>query len=267
MKNLKGLNVLVLGLGDSGLAMARWCARHGASVRVWDSRAEPPQKTTLLAEVPSAYFSSGDISPDILTGIEQIYKSPGLSPMDPRLKPAYDWAEAQQTPVRGELTLFGQALMSLAIGGEEGVQPYQPKVVAVTGTNGKTTTVSMTAQLIERAGFSVALAGNIGPTMLQTLQDALDRHVASPEDTEARLPDVWVLELSSFQLEDVTDFNPDAAAVLNITQDHLDWHGSMESYALAKSRIFGPTTTRFDKMFAYFIKTSMPNRLTLKIKN
>jgi UDP-N-acetylmuramoylalanine--D-glutamate ligase len=109
---------------------------------------------------------------------------------------------------------------------------YAPAVLAITGTNGKTTVTSLTGQLVERSGTSVAVAGNIGPTLLDTLAGHIDA---------GTLPEVWVLELSSFQLEGVTNFEPTAATVLNITQDHLDWHGDMAAYAAAKARIFGQT--------------------------
>ena len=107
---------------------------------------------------------------------------------------------------------------------------YAPAVLAVTGTNGKTTVTSLTTLLVQQAGKSVAVAGNIGPTLLDTLGQRLDA---------ADLPEVWVLELSSFQLDGVQGFEPTAAAVLNISQDHLDWHGSLQAYAAAKARIFG----------------------------
>jgi UDP-N-acetylmuramoylalanine--D-glutamate ligase len=102
--------------------------------------------------------------------------------------------------------------------------------LAVTGTNGKTTVTSLTGQLVQRAGKRVAVAGNIGPTLLDTLSAALDHK---------ELPEVWVLELSSFQLDEVSDFEPTAATVLNLSQDHLDWHGDMNAYAAAKGRIYG----------------------------
>jgi UDP-N-acetylmuramoylalanine--D-glutamate ligase len=112
----------------------------------------------------------------------------------------------------------------------EAPKGYAPAVLAITGTNGKTTVTSLTGQLVERAGKTVAVAGNIGPTLLDTLSAHMDA------DT---LPDVWVLELSSFQLDGVQGFEPTAATVLNLTQDHLDWHGDMPAYAAAKARIFG----------------------------
>jgi UDP-N-acetylmuramoylalanine--D-glutamate ligase len=407
-------NVLILGLGASGLAMARWCAGQGARVRVWDSRADPPQAAALAAEVAGSSFFSGELSADSLDGIARVYKSPGLSPGDERLAPLLQAARAANVPVRGELDLFSQALAQLKA--ERG---YAPKILAITGTNGKTTTTSLTGQLVERAGRSVAVAGNIGPTMLDTLaaaiaaqavadveaaeqaaaqalidaeeaaskaaqdaidqeaarvaaenkakldaelaaaaaakeaeaqakaqakadaaaakaaraearaakaaakanpdaslempvepadpddvppEDALDADLVETEDADelrelaaldgsdvpaqladdvdeqhadeqiadevaevqeaarltdddapaialippppadpvfSHLPQVWVLELSSFQLDEVQDFNPGAATVLNVTQDHLDWHGSMAAYAAAKARIFG----------------------------
>src|SRR5476649_2572471 len=147
--------------------MARWCAGRGARVRVWDSRETPPQAAA-LAEVAGSAFFSGELAPAALDGIARVYKSPGLSPLDSRLVPLLNAARAAQVPVRGELDLFGEALAQLKA--ERG---YAPKVLAITGTNGKTTTTSLTGQLVERAGRRVAIAGNIGPTMLDTLAAAL----------------------------------------------------------------------------------------------
>ncbi|MBC7378514.1 MAG: UDP-N-acetylmuramoyl-L-alanine--D-glutamate ligase [Burkholderiaceae bacterium] len=120
--------------------------------------------------------------------------------------------------------------LPVVIAAPEAPTGYAPKVLAITGTNGKTTVTSLTGQLVERAGKSVAVAGNIGPTLLDTLAARLDAN---------DLPDVWVIELSSFQLNDVTNFEPTAATVLNLTQDHLDWHGSMQAYGAAKAHVFG----------------------------
>jgi UDP-N-acetylmuramoylalanine--D-glutamate ligase len=297
MLHLQNLTVLILGLGDSGLAMARWCAQCGAQVRVADTREAPPQAATLALDVPAASLHHG-LSAILLDGVNILFKSPGLAPNAPDVAALLAEADERGIPVRGELSLFASALADL-----KQTRRYAPKVLAITGTNGKTTTTSLTAQLVERAGKRVGLAGNIGPTLLDTLRIALAQEpeeaqasldlqapevalseteasgsVAEPavavkahvepgseaawpeaasleEDPDApltelappppadpvfeHLPEVWVIELSSFQLDGVTNFEPSAAAVLNITQDHLDWHGSMQAYAEAKARIFG----------------------------
>ena len=229
-QHLHGQRVLVLGLGASGLAMARWCARAGAQVTVADTRTAPPQLASLQAEVPDARFIAGPFTADLIAGqdVTSVYCSPGLAPQD--MAPVVDAARAIGLPVGGELDLFAKALAALA---EQ--HGYAPKVLAITGTNGKTTVTSLTGQLLAHAGWRVAVAGNIGPSLL----DTLTRHIAAQEAGEG-LPQAWVLELSSFQLDGVQDFAPTAAVVLNITQDHLDWHGGMDAYARAKARIFGP---------------------------
>jgi UDP-N-acetylmuramoylalanine--D-glutamate ligase len=269
--------------------------------------------------------------------VRAVFKSPGLSPES--VAPVWNAAVAAGLWVGTELTLFAQALSDV-----QNSMAYHPKVLAITGTNGKTTVTSLTGQLLERAGKRVAVAGNIGPTLLDTLSQALDKaaeeqaaadviaaqeaaelaadeaaaeqaraaaeakekaaaaqaaqmvldaeealaqEAAAEGDAESQmaltgteaeqttgqgedaaqvaaaddepyevdlpplvppppppadhpfLPQVWVLELSSFQLEGVDNFEPTAATVLNLTQDHLDWHGSMDGYGAAKARIFG----------------------------
>ena len=232
MKHLLDIDVLVLGLGESGLAMARWCERAGATVRVWDSREAPPQEVGLAKLAPAAILLRGELTDAAFDGVQLVLKSPGLSPSDPRIADQLARAAERGVLVQGELELFARALADLKA--ERG---YAPKVVAITGTNGKTTTTAMAALLIERAGKRVATAGNIGPTMLQTLADSLD---LEPEgEALEQLPEVWVLELSSFQLDEVKGFEPSAATVLNISEDHLDWHGSMAAYIAAKARVFG----------------------------
>ncbi len=222
--------VLVLGLGESGLAIARWCARHGCRLRIADTREAPPHLAALQAEGIDAEFVGGAFTPALLDGgVEIVGLSPGLSPLEPALAVLLAAAHERGVAVWGELEFFAQALRALGTSG------YQPKVLAITGTNGKTTTTSLTGLLCQRSGKKVAVAGNISPAMLDRLASAID---------DTALPDVWVLELSSFQLETARTFAPDAAAILNITQDHLDWHGSFDAYAQAKGRIFGATTTR-----------------------
>ena len=232
MQQLAGLQVLVLGLGQSGLAMARWCARWGAQVTVWDSREQPPQAQALAEQVPEAKLVGGPLPADDLQGpqgrlaaVQWVLKSPGLAPQDPAIAPLLKAARDKGLRVSGELDLFVQALVAL-----KQSQAYAPQVLAITGTNGKTTTTALTALLVERAGRTAVAAGNIGPTMLDTLAERLDA---------GTLPQVWVLELSSFQLYDAQGFDPAAAVVLNLSQDHLDWHGTMAEYAAAKARIYG----------------------------
>ncbi|MBI3347194.1 MAG: UDP-N-acetylmuramoyl-L-alanine--D-glutamate ligase [Burkholderiales bacterium] len=261
--------------------MARWCARFGARVTVWDSRAQPPQ---LGALGNTAAFITGELTAEVTGSFNAVLKSPGLSPLDARLAAVYQHGPA----VRGELDLFADALAAL-----KAQHGYAPAVLAITGTNGKTTTTCMTGLLAERSGKRVAIAGNIGPTLLDTLTEALAREpdpvpievppevvaqsvepvdadtgeeaaevsaemppeepVAPPQEDAPlpidpppprgpvfeTLPEVWVLELSSFQLDGVASFEPTAGAVLNLTQDHLDWHGDMAAYGQAKARIFG----------------------------
>jgi UDP-N-acetylmuramoylalanine--D-glutamate ligase len=246
MNFLRGIHVLVLGLGDSGLAMARWCARHGAEVTVWDSREPPPHAAMLRHEWPTARQLGGVLLPAQLDGVQLVLKSPGLAPGDARVAGLLQAARERGVAVQGELELFVRALADL-----KQAQGYAPQVLAVTGTNGKTTTTAMTALLVARAGRSVALAGNIGPTLLDTLTARLHE-----------LPEVWVLELSSFQLDNVRGFEPAAAAVLNLTQDHLDWHGSMTAYAAAKARVFGSTSVmvvnRDDALVRQMVPAPMP---------
>ena len=221
--------VLVLGLGESGLAMARWCLREGARVRVADTREAPPKREALqaLGEVETTF---GAIDVAVLADVDVVAISPGLSPLAEPQKALLAVARERGVPVVGEIELFALKLAALAH-----ETSYRPKVVAITGTNGKTTVTRLVGKLGEAAGKSVAVAGNISPAALDALADAIDG---------AALPDVWVLELSSFQLESTKSLVADAATVLNVTQDHLDWHGGMDAYAKAKQAIFAPTTVR-----------------------
>jgi len=300
---LQGQHVLILGLGASGLAMARWCAQAGADVTVADTRDTPPQLVALQAEWPGVHFVAGPFVARLVEGtsVRAVFRSPGLAPE--MVAPVVDAAHAMGLWQGGELSLFAAGLQELKTH-----FGYAPQVLAITGTNGKTTVTSLTGQLVARAGKTVKVAGNIGPTLLDTLteakaqaqlqveQEAAERAAAELEnqnlvseppsvttsqetvapaqsqdepasetaDTDETLdsleadaeltlpvppalqhpmaralPQVWVLELSSFQLDSSEGFEPTAATVLNISQDHLDWHGSMAAYAAAKARIFG----------------------------
>jgi UDP-N-acetylmuramoylalanine--D-glutamate ligase len=231
--NYANKHALVLGLGESGLAMALWLLSNGAVVRVADTRQEEAVATRLAAlraaGGQSEFVGGAALSGALCEGMDFVAISPGLSP-EIELREILPAAQEKGIPVWGEIELFAQALAGLRES-----RAYTPKVIAITGTNGKTTVTSLTGMLCQRAGLSVRVAGNISPAAL----DVLRADMAA--DT---LPQVWVLELSSFQLQSTFSLQADAATVLNITQDHLDWHGSMAAYAAAKARIFGENTIR-----------------------
>ncbi|MCX7156058.1 MAG: UDP-N-acetylmuramoyl-L-alanine--D-glutamate ligase [Rhodocyclales bacterium] len=218
--NLAGKHVLVLGLGESGLASACWCARQGARVRVADTRTAPPYLDELNRRVASAdsrvEFVAGEFDKALLDGIDLLVLSPGLSGG----LMVVIHARAARIPVVGEIELFAQGLRSL-----DSVAP----VLAITGTNGKTTTTALTGHLLRATGKTVGVAGNISPAALTALMDALDADA---------LPQIWVLELSSFQLETTETLNAAAATVLNISDDHLDRYIDLDEYASAKAKVF-----------------------------
>lgn len=219
MTKLRDALVLVLGIGESGLAMARWCARAGARLRVADSRSEPPMRAALSQAVPAADVHVGGFDAGLLEGVDVFALSPGIDLREPVVVAARE----RGIEVVGEMALFSDALESL---GERSAT----RIVAITGTNGKTTTTALAAHLLQGAGLDAVAAGNISPAALAVLVDRLEARQA--------LPQCWVLELSSFQLETAGAFAPDAAVVLNVTDDHLDRHGSMEAYAAIKARIY-----------------------------
>ena len=228
-----GKKALVLGLGESGLAMARWLAHHKAFVRVADTRQSPPNSAVWEEEVQKAglktEFIGGPFTEDLLTGMDFVAISPGLVPHTD-LGAIVPKARQMSIPLVSEIELFAQALADL-----KKSRTYRPKIIAITGTNGKTTVTSLTGAMCAQTGKTVKVAGNISPAVLDVLFDALR--------TDS-LPEIWVLELSSFQLWSTGSLNADVAVVLNISQDHLDWHESMDAYIEAKKRIFGPETIR-----------------------
>jgi UDP-N-acetylmuramoylalanine--D-glutamate ligase len=230
MIDVAGQTAVVLGLGQSGLAMARALSECGAVVRVADTRDDPPMRAALDAELPQVRLIRGPFERGLLDGATLLALSPGLSPTHSAAAPIVTAARKAGIDVVGEVELFARALAGL-----KASRDYAPRVVGVTGTNGKTTTARLTALLIERSARTVALAGNISPTALDALRECL---------RTGRLPTTWVLELSSFQLATTRSLACDAATVLNISEDHLDWHGSFEAYVKAKARIFSPGTVQ-----------------------
>ncbi len=158
--NLDQRTVLVLGLGESGLAMARWSLREGARVRVADTRDAPPNADAL----PGVEVVLGPFTEALLDGIDLIAISPGLSPnMEPQATLLIE-AKAAGIPVASEIELFAQKLAALK--DESG---YAPRVVAITGTNGKTTVTRLVGRMCESAGRAVAVAGNVSPAALAVL--------------------------------------------------------------------------------------------------
>ncbi|MEI2416917.1 UDP-N-acetylmuramoyl-L-alanine--D-glutamate ligase [Orrella sp. JC864] len=219
---------LILGLGETGAAAARWLARAGVPLRVADTRAEPPGlqalRQSLDGSVVEYRLGQASFGAELLEGVDRVVISPGLAPTDAAVADLLAAAAGRGIEVLGEIELFARALAQLAR-----ERQYAPRVLAVTGTNGKTTVTALTRHLLQAAGLKARAAGNIGPAALAALADALEQ-----DD----LPQAWVLELSSFQLQTTHSLQCEAAAVLNVTQDHLDWHGGMAAYAQAKSRIY-----------------------------
>ena len=222
---LAGKNVLVLGLGETGFSMAKWLSRCGASVRVADSRTAPPNAAALARELPGAVLQAGGWQESSFSGVDMIAISPGIAASEPLVRRA----AARGVPVVGDIELFAHAIRDAALWSRRLSVFKPPKVLAVTGTNGKTTVTALAGAMCHRAGTACEVAGNIGPAALDALMACLDAK---------RMPELWVLELSSFQLETTASLATDAATVLNLSEDHLDRHDGMVGYAAAKARIF-----------------------------
>ena len=222
---LAGKNALVLGLGETGFSMAKWLSRCGASVRVADSRVAPPNAAALARELPGAALHAGGWQESSFSGVDMIAISPGIAASAPLVRRA----AARGVPVVGDIELFAHAIRDAALWSRPPSVFKPPKVLAVTGTNGKTTVTALAGAMCHRAGTACEVAGNIGPAALDALMACLDAK---------RMPELWVLELSSFQLESTASLAAAAATVLNLSEDHLDRHEGMAGYAAAKARIF-----------------------------
>jgi len=209
--SLAGRNAVVLGLGATGLSLVRYLLAQGVHVRVADTRANPPQLAQLRKVAPDVRFVPGPFTAATFADIDLIAISPGV---------AKDASLIAKTVARGvelvgDVELFARAL------------PAGQKVIAITGSNGKTTVTALTGALCGAARLSTIVAGNIGEPVLDVVQTIGDAW-----------PDVFVLELSSFQLETTSSLAPVAATVLNITDNHLDRYADLDAYAAAKARIF-----------------------------
>lgn len=212
--DLTGQHFVVVGLGDTGLASARYLAAHGARVTVLDSRDAPPQAAQLAAELPQARLFTGPFDTACLADADYLLLSPGVSFRSP-LAQAF---RERGGKVIGDFELFAQMTA-----GQAG------KVIAISGSNGKSTVTELTGHLCRYAGCDTIVAGNIGLPVLSAL---LER------EQTGKMPDVWVFELSSFQLDTTYSLHADAATVLNISEDHLDRYQDLLDYAHSKTAVF-----------------------------
>ena len=216
MKSWADKNVLVLGLGETGLSMLRWLSAQGARLRIADSRSEPPGLAEAGQYVAVGQIYCGAFGDAMFDGIDLIAISPGIPLADPFVQRA----AARGIPVIGDIELFAWHLEASGL-------RSNTRVLAITGSNGKTTVTSMVEHLCKAAGKDAVAAGNISPAVLDVVMERGENQ-----------PEIWVLELSSFQLETTATLDADAATVLNISEDHLDRYVGIDKYAAAKARIF-----------------------------
>ena len=228
----KTCRTLVVGLGETGLSVARFLSRQGVPVAIVDSREQPPGLERLRTELPTdvALFL-GEFNAGAFERAEQIVISPGVSMDEPEIAAAV----ARQVPVTGDIELFAQTVTA--------------PVVAVTGSNGKSTVVTLLGAMARRAALDIRVGGNIGIPALDLI--------------EAQEPDLYVLELSSFQLETVHSLRPRAAVVLNVSPDHMDRYPDMQAYAAAKQSIFRQAELQVynldDPLVASLVNRALPH--------
>ena len=201
-----GLYTVVLGLGKTGLSCVRYLIRQGKSVVAMDSREQPPELAALRQEFPRVPVYLGAFAEAILAKADEILVSPGISLQEPAIQQQL----LAGKPIIGDIELFARAAKA--------------PIVAITGSNGKSTVTTLLGEMVKQAGLQVHVAGNIGLPVLDTLQQPT--------------PDWYVLELSSFQLETTTSLRTAAATILNITEDHMDRYANFAAYKAAKQRIY-----------------------------
>jgi UDP-N-acetylmuramoylalanine--D-glutamate ligase len=211
-----GRNVTVLGLGPTGLSLARYAAKRGARVSVRDTRAAPPSLSALRESIPAAQFCVGAADAAATRDADMVLMSPGVSAFEPGVRAA----KARGVIIAGDIELFARHIPSTTL------------TIGITGSNGKTTTTALAGHLCTQAGKRTLIAGNIGNNVLDELE-VIERDGVWPE--------VVVLELSSFQLESTSSLRCASAAVLNISDDHLDRYPSLHEYAHTKANLLGQT--------------------------
>ncbi len=211
---LSGKKALVVGLGDTGASCVRWLLEHDAEVRGADTRPAPPHATHLAEAFPEVMLTLGGFSEADFDWAELVVASPGVALATPEIQAA----TLAGKDIVGDVELFARA-----------VKGSDAKIIAITGSNGKSTVTTLVGHLCAAAGLDTVVAGNIGLPVLDALAE---------RDMTGKHPDVWVLELSSFQLETTTSLRPDAATVLNISEDHMDRYAALVDYAGVKARVF-----------------------------
>jgi len=216
---LQGSRILVLGLGETGWSMTRWLAGKGARVRAADSRDNPPHAARVRDELPQVEVRIGAFDAQTFEGVDAIAISPGID----RREPLIAAAVGRGMPVVGDVELFAQSMSARC------APAGRPAVLAITGSNGKSTVTAMAGEICAAVGRRTVVAGNIGLPVLDAWSEV---------EAGAPLPEVFVLELSSFQLESTQSLEPAAATMLNLSEDHMDRYAGMADYAGAKARIF-----------------------------
>lgn len=199
-------DAVIVGLGKTGLSCFRYLSNQGLNVAITDSREEPPELLELRAEFESASVYLGQINEQVLLASDQIILSPGVSLDNKSIKLSIE----NNIPVFGDIELF--------------CQKAQAPIIAVSGSNGKSTVTTIVAEMTRLAGLKTYVGGNIGIPVLDLLSDSS--------------PDLYVLELSSFQLETTYSLNAHASVVLNVSPDHMDRYLSLKDYANTKKRIY-----------------------------
>ncbi len=216
----QALRTLIVGLGETGYSVARFLAGRGVSIAGTDSRAQPPALERLREFLPDVALFLGSFDPAAFDAADQLIVSPGVSLNEPVIVTA----RARGVPVLGDIELFARHV--------------DAPVVAITGSNGKSTVTTLFGAMAKHCGFDARVGGNLGIPALDLLTESRRRDDPAAVKHQSSAPTLYVLELSSFQLESTHSLRTRAAVVLNISADHMDRHASLEDYAAAKQRIF-----------------------------
>ncbi|MEX2961305.1 UDP-N-acetylmuramoyl-L-alanine--D-glutamate ligase [Microbulbifer sp. TYP-18] len=202
---------VVIGIGATGVSVVRYLLRGGHTPVVVDSRSQPPGLEAFRHQFPQLTLQTGPLDPATLLSASEIIASPGVA----LSQPALVQAAGAGIPIVGDIELFARELDGLA---------HKPQIAAITGSNGKSTVTTLLGRMAAEAGTRVGVGGNIGVPVLDML--------------EQPLPQLFVLELSSFQLETTFSLAPDVATILNLSADHMDRYADMAAYHSAKQRIY-----------------------------